>query len=190
MKRWPWWDMVLVVVIGILCFAVSFVPNGIPVGGPFLLAAAFALWCSKSLKAKAHEVDAQVKKLLEKNKIFLDDQTTATFDLSVGQVVLGKDYKWRSPRYVVCKFCFHPGGCDITVYCFDIVNETLQETHYVLPKEGDVAVGEATVCQLGKTKKTTFLVSSVWKDKPIAVDLNNAQCSKLVNKLLSKQIND
>ena len=37
-KRWPWRDVVLVVLISVLGFVASFVPNGIPIiGGPFLL---------------------------------------------------------------------------------------------------------------------------------------------------------
>lgn len=186
-KAWPWWDKLLVIFIIAFSLVVTFVPNGIPFGGPFLLISIYGLWCSKSSKAKDHEVDEYIDTLINNYHIEIDSFTTATFDLSCGYVVLGKDYKWRSSYYVIIKFNFEDDRCEISSYILNIMNSEIEEMHYTLAKSEKCYIKEENIYKCGVTKKIFYLISDSLEDKKLIVDLNDAQCSKIVNRLLHNE---
>ena len=161
----------------------TFVWGGGPIGIPLLALSVMILIFSRSTRVKDSEIDRIVEKMFSENCKDLDDKNMiSAFYLSKESAVKGMDGKTRSPQYVVSYYENVSNGTNITVYCFNLVENTVRKESYFVNANVKLFLEEHTVILSSGRKKVHFL-SSNEQGFNIPVTVDDVGSARILEKL-------
>lgn len=177
-KKFSVVDIVCIAVAVVAAIVATFVWGGGPIGIPLLALSLMVLVFSRSTRVKDQEIDRIVQKMFSENCGELDEKKLIqTFYLSEEATVKGNDGKLRSSRYVVTHFETVSDETKITVYYFNILEQTVQKENFTVHKDSETSVNERVLTLASGRKKIHLLSAKDGSfDIPVTIDdVNSAR---------------
>ena len=182
-KKFSVVDFICIAVAIVAAIVATFVWGGGPIGIPLLALSLIVLVFSRSTRVKDSEIDRIVKKMFSENCGELEEnKLICTFYLSKESALKGKDGKIRSPQYVVSYYETVESGTNITVFYFNLIENTLVKENFFANDGTKLFLEESTVI-LSSWRKKMYFLSSNEQGFSIPVSVDDIGSARILEKL-------
>ena len=138
-------EIILLILVGISVFVMTFVRGGIPMGTPIFLVCIVAFCIIRSFKIKDSDIGLILDNMIRDNSIERSKTVIECYDYTNALVKKRKDGSVISSKYCITDVKFSSHAIVFTVYKLDLINRAIEKEAYTVAFNEKIVLVEKTI---------------------------------------------